>query len=164
MHEIWMDMSSDSDSTEYPRAPAQKARDENILDVFEATEDPVLTTAEVAEELPIGKRATLNRLEDLVDRGEITSKDVGVGRVWWRAEPEEPDPPDVPELRLLENGREDRTPVRAVRQGSRPRPALRSNCLSIHVAGSHPVTTRIITGPSRRHDHLRVVQHDTVRF
>jgi hypothetical protein len=82
-------MSSDSDSDDYPRAPAQKARDDNILGVFEATDDPVLTTSEVAEDLPIGKRATLNRLEDLVDRGEIASKDVGVGRVWWRVEPPE---------------------------------------------------------------------------
>ncbi|MFD1585705.1 hypothetical protein ACFR9U_01820 [Halorientalis brevis] len=87
-------MSSDSDSDEYPRAPAQKARDENILGVFEATDDPVLTTSEVAEELPIGKRATLNRLEDLVDREEIDSKDVGVGRVWWRATPAEPEEPE----------------------------------------------------------------------
>ncbi|WP_136717218.1 hypothetical protein [Halorientalis salina] len=88
-------MSSDSGSDEYPRAPAQKARDENIIGVFEATDEPVLTTAEVAEELPIGKRATLNRLEDLVDRGEIDSKDVGVGRVWWRAVPAEPDEPET---------------------------------------------------------------------
>lgn len=87
MREKWVSMSSDSDEEEYPRAPAQKARDENILGVFESTVDPVLTTSEVAEELPIGKRATLNRLEDLVERGEIESKDVGVGRVWWRAEP-----------------------------------------------------------------------------
>jgi hypothetical protein len=85
-------MPSDSGSEEYPRAPAQKARDENILGVFEGSDDPVLTTSEVAEELPIGKRATLNRLEDLVDRDELDSKDVGVGRVWWRATPE----PDAP--------------------------------------------------------------------
>jgi hypothetical protein len=90
-------MPSDSDSDEYPRAPAQKARDENILGVFEATDDPVLTTSEVAAELPIGKRATLNRLEDLVERGEIESKDVGVGRVWWRVAPPEPEPEPVPE-------------------------------------------------------------------
>jgi hypothetical protein len=94
-------MPSDSGSEEYPRAPAQKARDENILGVFEATDDPVLTTSEVAEELPIGKRATLNRLEDLVDRDELDSKDVGVGRVWWRAtadlEPE-PEPATAPEM------------------------------------------------------------------
>jgi hypothetical protein len=89
-------MPSDSDSDEYPRAPAQKARDENILGVFEATDDPVLTTAEVAAELPIGKRATLNRLEDLVERGEIESKDVGVGRVWWRVAPPEPEPEPEP--------------------------------------------------------------------
>jgi len=94
MDEIWTHMSSDSGTDEYPRAPAQKARDENILGVFEATDEPVLTTAEVAEELPIGKRATLNRLEDLVERGEIDSKDVGVGRVWWRATPEVPEEPE----------------------------------------------------------------------
>ncbi|SDF05363.1 hypothetical protein [Halorientalis regularis] len=88
-------MPSDSGSEEYPRAPAQKARDENILGVFEGTDDPVLTTSEVAEELPIGKRATLNRLEDLVDRDELDSKDVGVGRVWWRATPESESEPDV---------------------------------------------------------------------
>ncbi|WP_424017883.1 hypothetical protein ACOZ4N_18740 [Halorientalis pallida] len=88
-------MPSDSGSEEYPRAPAQKARDENILGVFEGTDDPVLTTSEVAEELPIGKRATLNRLEDLVDRDELNSKDVGVGRVWWRVTPESESEPDV---------------------------------------------------------------------
>jgi hypothetical protein len=84
-------MPADSDSDGYPRAPAQKARDENIIEVFEGIDDPVLTTAEVAEELPIGKRATLNRLEDLADREEIDSKDVGVGRVWWRTDAEDAD-------------------------------------------------------------------------
>ncbi|MFB6143188.1 MAG: hypothetical protein ABEJ30_07585 [Halorientalis sp.] len=88
-------MSSDSGSDEYPRAPAQKARDENILAIFEGTDDPVLTTSEVASELPIGKRATLDRLEALVEREELASKDVGVGRVWWRAT--EPDPEPTPE-------------------------------------------------------------------
>lgn len=90
-------MPSDSGSEEYPRAPAQKARDENILGVFEATDDPVLTTSEVAAELPIGKRATLNRLEDLVDRDELASKDVGVGRVWWLEPTDAPEPDPVSE-------------------------------------------------------------------
>ena len=47
----------------------------------------------------------------------------------------------VPELRLLENGREDRTPVRAVR-----RPALGSvgsSCLSILLSATQPTATRI---------------------
>lgn len=79
---------AEGDPEEYPLAPAQKARDANILGVFEDCEDPVVTTSEVAAELPIGKRATLNRLEDLVDRGVLDSKDVGVGRVWWLVEPE----------------------------------------------------------------------------
>lgn len=86
-------------SDDYPQAPAQKARDENIVSVFEATDDPVLTTSEVADDLPIGKRATLNRLENLVERGELDSKDVGVGRVWWQVTPDpdpEPDPEPAP--------------------------------------------------------------------
>ncbi|MFB6165188.1 MAG: hypothetical protein ABEJ31_08520 [Haloarculaceae archaeon] len=87
-------MPSNSDGGEYPRAPAQKARDDTIVGVFESTSDPVLTTAEVAAELPIGKRATLNRLEDLVERGEIDSKDVGVGRVWWREDDHADEPTD----------------------------------------------------------------------
>jgi len=87
---------ADSGSDEYPRAPAQKARDENILEIFEETTDPVLATSEVAEELPIGKRATLNRLEDLAERDELEWKDIGVGRVWWRAEPDD-DPAPEPE-------------------------------------------------------------------
>ena len=49
---------------------------------------------------------------------------------------------DVPELRLLENGREDRTPVRAVRRGVRPRSSLRWNCLSILPSRSLSVATQ----------------------
>lgn len=67
----------------YPHSPAQKARDDAIIEALRGSADPVQTTAEVAAELPIGKRATLNRLEDLRERGPVESKDVGVGRVWW---------------------------------------------------------------------------------
>jgi len=90
-------MPSGAGSDDYPQAPAQKARDENIVAVFETTDDPVLTTAEVADQLPIGKRATLNRLESLVERGELDSKDVGVGRVWWQVTLDPEPEPSAPE-------------------------------------------------------------------
>lgn len=63
--------------------------DEEILAVFEATRDPVLTTVEVAADLPIGRRATLERLKQLRDGGRLESKTVGPrGQVWWLADTE----------------------------------------------------------------------------
>ena len=61
-----------------------RVTDEDILDVFRATTDPVLSTAEVAEAVPIKRRGTLNRLQSLQEDGELESKQIG-GRntVWW---------------------------------------------------------------------------------
>jgi hypothetical protein len=74
-----------SDST-----PGRKPRvtDSELLAVFEQTDDPVLSTAEVADAVPIKRRGTLNRLQRLADEGELASKQVG-GRntVWWHPEP-----------------------------------------------------------------------------
>jgi DNA-binding IclR family transcriptional regulator len=58
--------------------------DEQLLEVFRRSEDPVLTASEVAEELPIKRRATYNYLRRLREDGVLRSKKVG-GRasVWW---------------------------------------------------------------------------------
>ena len=63
--------------------PAQ-ITDDDLLEVFRSPPDPVLSTAEVAEAVPIKRRGTLNRLQDLEDRGALESKRIG-GRntVWW---------------------------------------------------------------------------------
>jgi hypothetical protein len=45
--------------------------------VFRDAPDPVLTTREVADELPIGKRATLNLLDDLHERRVLDRKKSG---------------------------------------------------------------------------------------
>ncbi|WP_336002089.1 hypothetical protein [Halorientalis halophila] len=153
-------MPSDSGSEEYPRAPAQKARDENILGVFEATADPVLTTSEVAEELPIGKRATLNRLEDLVDRGELDSKDVGVGRVWWR-EPAgtEPDEPEIaaesgpePARAGDPNARRDPAPDAPVTGGNEP------------VAAADDTDPAVDTGSESTEDDVEPLESESPRW
>lgn len=58
--------------------------DEEILSVLRSAEDPVLSTAEIAEQLTIKRRSTLNRLHTLEERGLVESKQIG-GRntVWW---------------------------------------------------------------------------------
>jgi DNA-binding Lrp family transcriptional regulator len=61
-----------------------RATDGDILNVFRETSDPVLSTAEVADALPIQRRGTLNRLRRLQEDGRLNSKQIG-GRntVWW---------------------------------------------------------------------------------
>ncbi|GAB6879348.1 hypothetical protein JCM17823_16220 [Halorubrum gandharaense] len=58
--------------------------DEEILAVFVNAEDPVLMADEVAESLPIGRRAVYNRLRSLEDQGVLQSKKTGArSTVWW---------------------------------------------------------------------------------
>lgn len=60
--------------------------DDEILSVIRSHEDPVVSTAEVAEDLPIGHQGTLNRLGDLRDGGYVHTKLVGNARAWWLTE------------------------------------------------------------------------------
>lgn len=50
---------------------------ESVLTVFERSEIPVLTAKEAAEELGCSRPAAYNKLEELVDRGELHKKKVG---------------------------------------------------------------------------------------
>lgn len=61
-----------------------RVTNEDLLDVFRSTSDPVLSTAEVADAVPIKRRGTLNRLQALEEDGDLESKQIG-GRntVWW---------------------------------------------------------------------------------
>jgi predicted transcriptional regulator len=67
--------------------------DDEIIDLFRNTDDPVLSTAEVTELVPLKRRATYNRLRSLADESRLESKQIG-GRntVWWIAESEKPGP------------------------------------------------------------------------
>jgi len=59
---------------------------ESILEVFEARDDRArpITATDVVEELGIARRTAHNKLEILVERGEIETRKVGArGRVWW---------------------------------------------------------------------------------
>lgn len=59
--------------------------DEDILTAIDHVSGPVATAAELADVLPIGRRAIRERLLDLTERGEVDRKTVGARSVvWWR--------------------------------------------------------------------------------
>lgn len=67
-----------------------RVTNEEILDVFRSTSDPVLSTAEVAEPLPIERRSVFNRLQQLEENGLLESKEIGGrNRVWWVSDSDE---------------------------------------------------------------------------
>lgn len=58
--------------------------DEDIIDVFRSSSDPVLTTSEVASHFEITHRGVRDRLEILEQDGVLECKKVGArGMVWW---------------------------------------------------------------------------------
>ena len=58
--------------------------DVELLDVFEETNEPVLTAVEVGEELGITQQAAHSRLSRAHNRGEVKRKKVGSRAVvWW---------------------------------------------------------------------------------
>ncbi len=58
--------------------------DEDLLDVFRESEKPVLTAKQVAGEVSIGRKAVLERLRGLEERGVVERMEVGARAVvWW---------------------------------------------------------------------------------
>lgn len=54
---------------------------DNVMSVFDRVEVPVLTASEVADELDCSRPSAYNKLEDLVERGELHKKKVGARAV-----------------------------------------------------------------------------------
>lgn len=67
--------------------PKPKVSDDEILAVFRNSADPVLSTAEVTEQLSLKRRSVYDRLSALAEDGRLEQKDIG-GRntVWWLPE------------------------------------------------------------------------------
>jgi hypothetical protein len=58
--------------------------DETIIDVLRNADDPVLTTAEVADAIDLKHRGTYQRLIELADQDRVQSKKAGAkATVWW---------------------------------------------------------------------------------
>jgi len=64
--------------------PKPSITDGEILALFRESDDPVLSTAEVAEQAPLARRSVYDRLVALREEGKLDSKEIG-GRntVWW---------------------------------------------------------------------------------
>ncbi|ELY64887.1 hypothetical protein [Natrinema versiforme] len=60
--------------------------DEEILQVFRESDEPVLFTGEVSDQLSIGRDGTLKRLKELEDDGHLSQKQRGNVMVWWLLE------------------------------------------------------------------------------
>jgi predicted ArsR family transcriptional regulator len=66
--------------------PSPSVTPEDVLEVFAARDDDSepLTAPEVADALGCSRTTALERLRDLAEQGEVTSKKVGGrSRVWW---------------------------------------------------------------------------------
>lgn len=58
--------------------------DADLLEVFRGSDDPFLTTTEVADEVGIGRRAVYNRLNALAEAGRLERKSLpGQTTTWW---------------------------------------------------------------------------------
>ena len=70
-----------------PAGRKPRVKDEDITGVFWNADTPVLSTSDVADELPITKRATFDRLSKLEEAGTLGSELFPAGgsevRVWW---------------------------------------------------------------------------------
>lgn len=58
--------------------------DDELIALFEETEDPVLTAPEIADELDITQQAAHSRLMRAYEHGELERKKTGARAVvWW---------------------------------------------------------------------------------
>lgn len=74
---------------------------ETVADVFDARDDRArpVTAGDVVDQLGIARRTAHNKLNALVERGDLETRKIGArGRVWWRPIPRERErPSDAPE-------------------------------------------------------------------
>ena len=62
--------------------------DEEILRVLKDSSDPVLSTREIADAIGLGRRGTLDRLDNLADNGAIQKKKLDKRvTIWWIPDP-----------------------------------------------------------------------------
>jgi predicted transcriptional regulator len=58
--------------------------DSKLIQVIKASNDPAVTTKEVAQEVEIGRAGAYERLVKLADNGPVKKKEVGSRAVvWW---------------------------------------------------------------------------------
>lgn len=62
----------------------EKVRDQDILKIFDAADEPVLTAREIADQLPISRVAVTNRLKTMREKDLVEKKQTGARAIaWW---------------------------------------------------------------------------------
>jgi predicted transcriptional regulator len=64
----------------------KKTSEQDILKVFDATDEAFLTASEIAEELPVSRQAVNYRLKQMHEKGLVERKKAGAHAVGWWAE------------------------------------------------------------------------------
>lgn len=60
---------------------SEQVTPEQVLSIFKQADLPVLTSKEVADELGIARQTAYNKLEELVEQGNLAKKKVGARAV-----------------------------------------------------------------------------------
>lgn len=62
----------------------RKISEQDILKIFDEADAPVLTSSEIAEELPVSRQAVNYRLEQMLEKELVGKKKTGARSVaWW---------------------------------------------------------------------------------
>lgn len=94
---------------------SSEVSEQDILLVFDSTEDPFMTAKEISDELPITRDAVLRRLKDMEDEGLVGSKRTGARAVgWWAKVAPKLDPELAEELEKKAEKREGYVPLHEI--------------------------------------------------
>jgi len=63
--------------------PARQVTDKEIIAAIKGIDDPFASTMEIADSVGLGRQGTLDRLQQLCDKGVVASKKAGNGIGWW---------------------------------------------------------------------------------
>ncbi|WP_222913860.1 MarR family transcriptional regulator [Natrinema sp. SYSU A 869] len=62
----------------------EKVTEQDILKAFDSSDDPFLTTTELADQLPVSRQAVSYRLEQMREKGLVDKKKTGARAAgWW---------------------------------------------------------------------------------
>jgi DNA-binding Lrp family transcriptional regulator len=78
-----------------PGPDMTKAPHKEVLQVVRENSSPFVTTRDVSEQFAASKRTVIERLSDLVERGDLDGREVGANvKIWWDPDQlsAEPDP------------------------------------------------------------------------
>jgi len=94
---------------------SSEVSEQDILLIFDSTDDPFMTAKEIADELPITRDAVLRRLKDMEEDGLVGHKKAGARAVgWWAKVAPKLDPELAERLKKKAKKREEYVPLHEI--------------------------------------------------